>query len=82
MVTLPVRAALLPITAPSLYPNPTTGSARLTGSTAGASVRVLDAVGRLVLSTSADATGSVYLSLKPGVYLVQNGSNVLRLAVQ
>jgi alpha-tubulin suppressor-like RCC1 family protein len=68
----------------SLYPNPTSGpSAALHGATPGAAVQVLDALGRPVLTTAADASGTARLSgLAPGIYLVRSGSSTLRLSVE
>ncbi|WP_022824620.1 LamG-like jellyroll fold domain-containing protein [Hymenobacter norwichensis] len=68
-----------------LVPNPTHGLSKLTGATPGAQVQVLDAVGRLVVATSADTTGTAVLVLPmgqpTGVYIVRTGTQTLRLAV-
>jgi|GEM_PF-1194374 len=70
----------------SLYPNPARGgAATLTGATPGAAVHVLDALGREVLTTTADASGTAALALParhaPGVYVVRVGATALRLVV-
>lgn len=79
VVARPVAVGTTAPPARRLYSNPTTGPAQLTGSAAGASVRVRATVGRLVRSTTADAAGSARLSLPAGFYPVQSGSGVLRL---
>ncbi|MBJ6111069.1 right-handed parallel beta-helix repeat-containing protein [Hymenobacter sp. BT523] len=70
----------------ALFPNPTTGSASLTGVQPGTVVTVSDAVGRPVLTTTADATGTAILALPrgltAGVYVVRTGATALRLNVQ
>jgi len=47
-------------------------------------VQVLDALGRRVATTQADATGTAHLpaGLHPGVYVVRTGSSALRLTVE
>ena len=70
-----------------LFPTPTHGGpATLLGAAPGTVVTVLDALGRAVLSASADATGAVTLLLPPGlaagVYVVRAGSQALRLSVE
>ncbi|UOQ54474.1 beta strand repeat-containing protein [Hymenobacter cellulosivorans] len=68
---------------PQLYPNPTTGAVLLSGVQPGASVQVLDVRGRVVLSTTADATGAARLALpaalSAGVYVVRAGQQAVRL---
>jgi hypothetical protein len=71
----------------SLFPNPAHGGATtLTGGAAGQAVQVVDAVGRLVLSATADATGTATLALPAGlsggVYVVRAGAQALRLTVE
>jgi len=82
----PVRAVAVGQSALALFPNPTSGATTLVGTAAGASVTVLDAVGRLVLATTADATGTAPLALPEGlaagVYLVRTGPAALRLTVE
>jgi hypothetical protein len=83
----PVRVLAMPsISGLTLYPNPATSSATLLGAKAGASVRVLDALGRVVLAATTDATGQVRLvlpaGLPSGIYVVQAGGQALRLAVE
>ncbi|MGI4835956.1 MAG: T9SS type A sorting domain-containing protein [Janthinobacterium lividum] len=66
-----------------LYPNPTHQLTTLSGAAPAASVQVLDAVGRVVLATSADAAGAATLALPAGlasgVYVVRVGGQSLRL---
>jgi hypothetical protein len=82
----PVRAVAVGTSALALFPNPTTGAATLLGTTPGAAVTVFDAVGRLVLSTTADAAGTAPLALPEdlaaGVYVVRTGATALRLTVE
>ena len=83
---LPTLAAATPA-ALRLFPNPAQGhAATLAGIAPGTAVRVLDALGRPVLAATADATGTARLllpaPLAPGVYLVQAGGQVRRLAVE
>jgi hypothetical protein len=70
----------------SLFPNPTTGTAMLSGTAPGTVVRVHDALGREVLAATADATGTAALVLPrghaTGVYVVRVGEKVLRLTVE
>jgi hypothetical protein len=71
----------------SLYPNPTASrAATLTGAQAGAKVTVFDALGRLVLTTTATAAGTAQLALPEGaatgVYVVRTGAQVVRLVVE
>lgn len=71
---------------PSLYPNPASGMARLTGALPKTVVMVFDALGRLVATATADAAGTAALALPAGlpagVYVVRAGSKSLRLAVE
>ena len=66
-----------------LYPNPTTGAATLTGAAPGTLVQVLDALGRPMLRTTTDASGTAQLRLPAGqptgVYLVRCGTQTVRL---
>ncbi|WP_046242300.1 T9SS type A sorting domain-containing protein [Hymenobacter terrenus] len=68
-----------------LAPNPARATT-LTGAVAGASVTVFDAVGRAVLSATADAAGTAQLvlpaGLPTGVYVVRVGGKALRLMVE
>ena len=70
----------------ALYPNPASRAATLTGATAGATVQVLDALGRVVATATATATGTAALalplSLPVGLYVVQSGGQALRLVVE
>ena len=69
-----------------LFPNPARATATLTGTAPGTRVQVLDALGRAVLATVADATGTAVLrlpaGLASGVYLVRAGTTALRLTVE
>jgi hypothetical protein len=69
-----------------LYPNPAHSGVTVAGLTAGASVTVLDALGRTVARTTADAKGTASLALPAGlaagVYVVRTGSQALRLTVE
>ena len=82
----PVRVVSMAAALLSVYPNPTPGTATLTGAQPGAVVQVLDALGRPVLTASADATGAARLALPAGqpagVYLVRCGGQSLRLVVE
>ena len=83
----PVRTvALTPAAAGlALYPNPAHTSTTLTGVAPAAAVQVLDALGRVVLTATADATGTAALTLPAGlpsgVYVVRSGSQAVRLVV-
>ena len=69
--------------APALYPNPAHHAATLSGVAAGATVQVFDAVGRLALTTTADATGAATLAVPTGLYVVRSGfAPALRLVVE
>jgi uncharacterized delta-60 repeat protein len=67
-----------------LYPNPTAGAATLTGAESRAGVQVLDALGRVLATAAADATGTAHLlgGLPPGVYVVRSGGRTVRLIVE
>ena len=83
----PVRVVALSTGWLALFPNPAHGgAATLTGVAAGQAVQVLDAVGRLVLSATADASGTAALALPAGlpggVYVVRAGAQALRLTVE
>ncbi|UOQ70811.1 T9SS type A sorting domain-containing protein [Hymenobacter cellulosilyticus] len=69
----------------ALYPNPTQQTATLAGARPGAPVQVVDVLGRPVLTTAADATGTARLqlpaTLRAGVYLVRSGTQTTRLIV-
>jgi|GEM_PF-1432136 len=84
----PVRVVAVEAAAASLalYPNPAHRSATLTGTAAGTPVQVYDALGRLVLTTPADAAGTAALALPAGlptgVYLVRAGTQTRRLVVE
>ncbi|RZK56380.1 MAG: T9SS type A sorting domain-containing protein, partial [Hymenobacter sp.] len=70
----------------ALFPNPAHSAATLTGAEAGAPVQLLDVLGRVVLTTKADATGQAALalpaSLTHGVYLVRTGTRTIRLVLE
>ena len=68
-------------TSVQLFPNPSHGvAATLTGAVPGTVVTVFDALGRLVLTAPADATGTA--ALATGVYVVHVGAKALRLTVE
>jgi hypothetical protein len=60
--------------------------ATLNGTAPGALVYVFDALGRIVLTTTADATGTAALTLPPGlpagVYVVRSGAHARCLAME
>ncbi|MDO7850141.1 FG-GAP repeat domain-containing protein [Hymenobacter convexus] len=70
----------------ALFPNPAASAATLSGATPGAPISVLDALGRVLLTATADATGAARLvlpaGLPAGVYLMRCGGQVRRLAVE
>ena len=81
-MAVPVGPAAL-----ALFPNPTTDrAATLTGAQPGTVVTVYDALGRPVVTATADATGTAALvlpvELPAGVYLVRTGARAMRLAVE
>ena len=70
-----------------LFPNPAhSGAATLTGAAPGTPVTVFDALGRAVVSSTADGAGKAVLTLPTGlatgVYVVRNGARALRLVVE
>ena len=70
----------LPLT---LYPNPASHAATLSGLLAGATAQVYDALGRLALTATADAAGAATLALPAGLYVVRSGpAPALRLVVE
>jgi hypothetical protein len=81
---LPVRAGTSSNL--TLFPNPTRGSLTLRGATASSSVEVVNALGRLVLRTTTDATGMARLVLPPelasGVYVVHTSQQALRVVLE
>lgn len=71
----------------ALFPNPIAdGATTLVGAGAGARVQVLDALGRIVITATADAAGTAHLALPvgvaSGVYVVRTGTWALRLLVK
>jgi hypothetical protein len=82
--TRPGAAADLP--AATLFPNPATAGATLTGTLPGTEVTVYDTLGRPVIAATADATGTAALvlphGLPAGVYVVRAGTASRRLAVE
>ena len=75
--THPVAAVL------TLHPNPTTSRATLRGAAPGTTVQVLDVLGRMVATVSADATGTASLSgLSAGLYFVRAGGKASPLVVE
>ncbi|MGI4833049.1 MAG: LamG-like jellyroll fold domain-containing protein [Janthinobacterium lividum] len=78
----PVRTVALAAAGLSLYPNPTATTATLSGAAPGTPVQVLDALGRVAATATADASGTAQLPALPrGVYVVRSGSRALRLTV-
>jgi len=70
----------------SLYPNPASRAATVAGLPAGQRVELLDAVGRLVATATADATGKALLtwptSVASGVYVLRAGTQARRLTIE
>ncbi|MGI4823653.1 MAG: beta strand repeat-containing protein [Janthinobacterium lividum] len=71
----------------ALFPNPTTNNATtLIGASAGERIQVLDALGRVITTATANANGVAQLMLPAGVasgvYVVRAGSQALRLMVK
>jgi hypothetical protein len=79
VVQLAVSSALI------LFPNPAQEATTLAGAEPGVAAYVLDALGRVVATATADATGTATLSLPAtlpgGVYVVRAGAQAARLAV-
>lgn len=82
LATTPVSAT----TGLSLFPNPARVTTTLTGVTPGAYLTVLDALGRVVLTATADVAGTAHLNLSPslsaGVYVIRSGEQVRRLVIE
>jgi hypothetical protein len=67
----------------ALYPNPSRTTATLIGNSPYAAVQILDMLGRLILTTKADAVGTTKLATLPaGVYSVCSSGQVLRLLME
>jgi hypothetical protein len=70
----------------AVFPNPSRSRATLTGAAPAIVVRVFDAVGRAVFSTTTDGQGRASVlppaGLAPGVYIVRAGSRSTRLTVE
>ena len=94
-VSVRLNGSTGPLAAPSahlanaltLFPNPAAhGVATLAGATPNAPLTMLDALGRTLLTATADATGTAHLALPKGlpagVYLVRCGEVVRRLTVE
>ncbi|MGI4864742.1 MAG: T9SS type A sorting domain-containing protein [Janthinobacterium lividum] len=83
LTPLPVRSSGL-AGGLHIYPNPSFGTATLSGLAAGAPVQVLDALGRVVATATADSAGTAPLAagLVPGVYVVRSDAAATRLVVQ
>ena len=74
-----------PISVLILAPNPVHGATRLTGASSGAALTLLDALGRPVLTTTADAAGAATLDVRglpAGLYVVRAGGAARRLVVE
>jgi hypothetical protein len=83
----PVRVVVVDLASPLvLFPNPAGASTTLAGAGPGALVQVLDALGHLAATATADATGTAHLplptGLAPGLYVVRAGGQTARLAVE
>ena len=82
----PVRVVTTALSSPLvLFPNPTRTATTLAGAGPGTTIHVLDALGRVVATATADAAGTATLALPAalpsGVYLVRAGTKAARLAV-
>jgi len=82
----PVRTVRLGETPAGLlvFPSPAAGPATLAGAAPGAPVQVLDALGRVVLTATADAGGVALLPApgRPGLYVVRAGGRASRWVVE
>ena len=80
----PVRTVARGSAGLTVCPNPAPGGAALlTGALPRQTVQVLDALGRVAATVTADTTGTAALGgLAPGLYLVQVGASRVRLAVE
>jgi uncharacterized delta-60 repeat protein len=70
----------------TLFPNPAHSALTVAGLTSGAALTVLDALGRPLARATADASGTVQLTLPaglaPGVYILRSGAQARRLTVE
>ncbi|MGI4872039.1 MAG: T9SS type A sorting domain-containing protein [Janthinobacterium lividum] len=68
----------------AVFPSPTPGAATLSGATPSTAVQVLDSLGRVVATATADAVGTATLpsGLAPGVYVVRSGTHAKQLVVE
>jgi hypothetical protein len=82
----PVRTVAVDHSKLVLFPNPAASKATLTGAAPSTSVLVLDALGRVLLTSTSDAAGSAQLALPAGlpsgVYIVRAGQRATRLTVE
>ncbi len=84
----PVRTVALGPAAPALvlFPNPASTTAQLKNASPASTVQVLDALGRVVITTKADAWGTAMLTLPvglvSGVYFVRAGTQSCRLLLK
>ena len=83
----PVRMVAVGTGRLALFPNPAARTATLSGAAASTPVRMYNALGRLVLTATADAAGTAALVLPASqpadLYLVRSGTApVLRLVVE
>jgi hypothetical protein len=83
----PMRVVVVDWASPLvLFPNPASAVTTLAGAGPGAVVQVLDALGHLAATATADATGTAHLplptGLAPGIYVVRAGGQTTRLAVE
>jgi hypothetical protein len=85
-IALPTRqsGATAPVEL-NVYPNPTAGSALLHGATPHSPIHIVDLLGRLLWTTTADAQGGATLvlpaGLPTGLYMVQAGKATTRLSI-
>jgi uncharacterized protein (DUF2141 family) len=82
----PVRSVAVGKNAVMLYPNPAHDAFVVSGVAAHARLEVLDALGRVVTTATADAAGTAHLllpaGLASGVYVLRGGGQTQRLMVE
>ncbi|RZJ93269.1 MAG: T9SS type A sorting domain-containing protein [Hymenobacter sp.] len=81
----PVRTVLFTPRQITLFPNPATASTTLLGMVPGTQVQVLDDLGRLLFSATANVEGTAILDFPPGLrsglYMVRTSTTATRLIV-
>jgi len=65
-----------------VWPNPTTNSINLRGLSTGQRLEILDALGRVLTTTSLPANGTLHLTLPTGLYLLRAAGQTRKLVVQ